>query len=343
MRRLLVVSLLSVALVAGAGWLWLQSTLNSSGSHSETVELRVARGDSLRASLQRLEAAGAIHHTRLIERWVRWQYPGFVLKTGRYAIAPGATPRQIIDQLRSGRVILESLTVIEGTRFAEFRRALETHPEVTQTLRGLSESELMRELDLEGNPEGRFFPDTYRFAAGTTDKELLLLAYRRMQRLLDTLWAERAEGLPLATPQEALILASVVEKESGVLAERARVAGVFVSRLRLGMRLQSDPTVIYGIGDRYDGNIRRVDLRTDTPYNTYTRGGLPPTPIALPSESALRAVIQPEITGDLFFVATGDGDGSHRFSRTYEQHRAAVRAMLERQRAHRPSTLTTAP
>jgi UPF0755 protein len=243
-----------------------------------------------------------------------------------------------VAQLTEGKVLLESLTVIEGTRLADFRRALEAHPEVKVTLRGLSDTEVMRELGLEGYPEGRFFPDTYRFAAGTSDRELLLLAYRRMTDLLARLWRDRAAGLPIETPEQALVLASIIEKESGVVSERPRVAGVFVSRLRLGMRLQSDPTVIYGLGDQYDGNIRRVHLTTDTPYNTYTRRGLPPTPIALPSESALRAALQPDITGDLFFVATGDADGSHRFSKTYAEHRRAVRAMLESQKMSRAPT-----
>lgn len=159
-----------------------------------------------------------------------------------------------------------------------------------------------------------------------------------MTDLLARLWRDRAAGLPIETPEQALVLASIIEKESGVVSERPRVAGVFVSRLRLGMRLQSDPTVIYGLGDQYDGNIRRVHLTTDTPYNTYTRRGLPPTPIALPSESALRAALQPDITGDLFFVATGDADGSHRFSKTYAEHRRAVRAMLESQKMSRAPT-----
>ena len=341
MRRILVAILLSFALVAGAGWVWLEATLNSVGSQQQEIELRVARGESLRVTLQRLAEQGALQRPRVVERWTRWQYPAFVLKTGRYAIAPGASARQIIEQLRDGKVILESLTVIEGTRFTDFRRALETHPEVKVTLRGLSDDEVMRALGLEGHPEGRFFPDTYRFAAGTSDRELLQLAHRRMSDLLTRLWAERAPGLPIETPEQALVLASIIEKESGLAAERPRVAGVFVSRLRLGMRLQSDPTVIYGIGDQYDGNIRRIHLTTDTPYNTYTRRGLPPTPIALPGELALRAALSPEITGELFFVATGEPDGSHRFSKTYAEHRLAVRAMLERQRMQRSSTPTS--
>jgi len=335
MRRLLVAVLLSLALVAGASWLWLDALLDRSGTHSEAIELRVAKGDSLRGSLQRLSDAGALQQPRVVERWVRWQYPNFILKTGRYAIPSGATPRQIVTLLSEGKVILESLTVIEGTRFADFRRSLEAHPEVKVTLRGLSDAEVMRELGLTGHPEGRFFPDTYRFAAGTSDRELLQLAHRRMNDLLMGLWAGRATGLAIDTPEQALVLASIIEKESGLVSERPRVAGVFVSRLRLGMRLQSDPTVIYGIGDEYDGNIRRVHLTTDTPYNTYTRRGLPPTAIALPSESALRAALQPDLTGDLFFVATGDADGSHVFSKTYAEHRVAVRAMLERQKARR--------
>ena len=185
------------------------------------------------------------------------------------------------------------------------------------------------------HPEGRFFPDTYRFAAGTTDRDLFALAYRKMAEALDSAWSRRVAGLPLVDAYEALTLASIVEKETGLASERPHIAGVFVTRLRRNMRLQTDPTVIYGIGATYDGNIRERDLRTDTPYNTYTRGGLPPTPIALPSREALEAVVQPLETGDIFFVATGAGDGSHVFSATLEEHNAAVARYLARLRGSR--------
>jgi peptidoglycan lytic transglycosylase G len=182
------------------------------------------------------------------------------------------------------------------------------------------------------HPEGRFYPDTYRFAAGTTDRELLSLAYRKMAEALQAAWESRAAGLPLETPYQALTLASIVEKETGLASERPRIAGVFVTRLRKGMRLQTDPTVIYGMGTAYDGNIRERDLRTDTPYNSYTRAGLPPTPIALPSRGSLEAATRPLETGDIFFVATGEGDGSHVFSATLEAHNAAVARYLARLR-----------
>jgi UPF0755 protein len=181
-------------------------------------------------------------------------------------------------------------------------------------------------------PEGRFFPDTYRFAARSTDVEILKLAYASMQRLLDESWSGRAQNLPFNTPYEALILASVVEKETGLANERARIAGVFVTRLRRGMRLQSDPTVIYGLGANYDGEIHTRDLTTDTPYNSYTRLGLPPTPIALPGRDALLAAVHPDETGDLYFVATAAGDGAHHFSKTLEEHNAAVKQYLGRLR-----------
>jgi UPF0755 protein len=204
---------------------------------------------------------------------------------------------------------------------------------VVTTLAGKSDEEVMAAIDRPGEyPEGRFFPDTYRFAARSTDVEILKLAYASMQRVLDEVWAERAEDLPFATPYEALTLASIVEKETGLASERARIAGVFVTRLRLGMRLQSDPTVIYGLGARYEGELRTRDLATDTPYNTYTRLGLPPTPIALPGREALRAAVRPDVTGDLYFVATGAGDGAHRFSKTLEEHNAAVKQYLTRLR-----------
>lgn len=315
--------------------LWWQNLLDAPGDRTETVELRVVSGDTVRVALAKLAADGVIEHPRLIERWVRLTRPDFILRKGRYQIEAAASVREVVEQLAVGRVVLESLTIVEGSRFADFRRALENHPEVRVTLRDLEDAQVMARLDSEHHPEGRFFPDTYRFASGTSDLEILRMAYIRMQRMLDELWEQRAVDLPLANRDEALILASIVEKESALESERARVAGVFVSRLRLDMRLQSDPTVIYGIGPSYDGNIRRRDLVTDTPYNTYTRKGLPPTPIALPGESALRATLQPRVTGDLFFVATGEADGSHRFSKTYAEHRVAVQQYLKKLREAR--------
>jgi UPF0755 protein len=312
------------------------SSVSQPGSHLEPVRIDVRRGETVRAVLVDLERSGAIDNATVVEWWARTLGDTPRVRAGRYEIAPRASAKEILRQLDEGRVLLETLTIVEGARYADFRRALATHEGVRQTLADLSDAELMSRLGVPGrHPEGQFFPDTYRFAWGTSDFEILKLAHTRLRDRLESVWAERAQNLPLATLEEALVLASIVEKESALAVERPRVAGVFVQRLRKGMRLQSDPTVIYGLGDRYDGDIKTRDLRTDTPYNTYTRKGLPPTPIALPGDEALRAVANPLETGELFFVATGLPDGSHTFSRTYEEHRKAVRTMLDRQRAAR--------
>jgi UPF0755 protein len=239
-----------------------------------------------------------------------------------------------MDLFDQGRVVLEQLTIIEGSRFADLRHALDNHAALTHTLRGKSDAEVMAALGHAGEyPEGRFFPDTYRFAPKTTDVEVLGLAYNAMQRLLDDAWQHRSADLPLQNAYEALTLASIVEKETGLPAERPRIAGVFVTRLRKGMRLQTDPTVIYGLGASYDGYIHTRDLATDTPYNTYTRAGLPPTPIALPGRESILAAVHPQENGEIYFVATGLGDGAHHFSKTLEEHNAAVKSYLEHLRA----------
>ena len=310
--------------------------LDRPGPNTVELQIEVKPGSPLRAALQTAADAGALRHPRLLELYSRALHPSRRVTAGRYALPAGITPRALLAQLEEGRVVLESLTIIEGSRYRELRAALARHPEVAQTLDGVGDAEVMSRLGLAGvHPEGRFFPDTYKFAAGTSDLGLLRVAAERMAKEIDAAWRGRADGLPLKTPDELLTLASIVEKESAREDERDRIAGVFVSRLRLGMKLQTDPTVIYGIGDAYDGNIRRRDLETDTPYNTYTRAGLTPTPIALPGAGALRAAAQPRVTGELYFVATGEGDGSHRFSRTYEEHRRNVATMLARQRATR--------
>ena len=334
--RLLILLGALATLLGGGGFLWLEERMQSPQPRREPLLLDVRPGEPVRAVLQELQQRGALPDARLVELWARLVDRVPQVKSGRYAIAADASPQQILQQLDEGRVLLESLTVVEGTVFAELRRRLAAHPGLRQTLTGISDAELMRRLGAPGvHPEGRFFPDTYLFAWGSADLDLLKLAYARMQQRLASAWATRRPDLPLRSADEALTLASIVEKESALAAERPRVAGVFVQRLRLGMRLQSDPTVIYGLRERYDGDIRRRDLVTDTPYNTYTRSGLPPTPIGLPGEAALRAVTQPVETGELYFVATGLGDGSHSFSRDYDTHRRAVQQMLERQRARR--------
>ncbi len=284
-----------------------------------------------------------MRHPREVAWYLRLHRLQPRVQAGNYEIPPHASARAVLDQLVAGRVLLEQLTVVEGWRFADLRHALDTDAALTHTLRGMSDQAVMQELGhADEAAEGRFFPDTYRFAGGTPDRRILELAYERMRRELQQAWDTRAADLPLATPTDALILASIVEKETGREDERPMVAAVFVNRLRRGMRLQSDPTVIYGLGESYDGNIHTRDLETDTPYNSYTRAGLPPTPIALPGSASLRAALHPADTDVLYFVATGNGDGSHQFSATLEQHDVALRAYLHRigadARAHKPAT-----
>lgn len=335
--RIGAIVLLVGAIVAfGALWTgrqWIEQGVDRAGPHAATVRIEVNAGASARTVLRLLQDAGAVADPDAAQWWLRLHGRDLRMRRGTYDIPARASLRNALGQVAAGDVVLESLTIVEGWTFAQMRRAIEAHPAIRVTLRDRSADEIMATLERAGtHPEGRFFPDTYRFAAGTTDLELYRLAQRQLERALAAAWDTRAADLPLRAPDELLVLASIVEKETGQPEERARIAGVFVSRLRSGMRLQSDPTVIYGLGDRYDGDIRSRDLRGDTPYNTYTRGGLPPTPIALVGREALLATAQPNITGDLFFVATGDADGSHVFTRTYADHQAAVRRMLERQR-----------
>jgi UPF0755 protein len=334
--RALALLLVFLALVVGAaagGYYWLQHAFFAPGPSQAPLRVQVDQGVSVRTVLTQLTGQGALANTRAVELYLRVHALRPKVLAGMYEIPPHASPAQILELFEQGKVILEQLTVVEGSTFADFRRELDQHAAVTHTLAGKTPAEVMTALGHPGeNPEGRFFPDTYRFAAKTTDRDILLLAYNSMQKLLEAAWPQRSSGLPFDTPYQALILASIVEKETGLAAERPRIAGVFVSRLHKGMRLQSDPTVIYGLGASYDGDIRTRDLVTDTPYNTYTRGGLPPTPIALPGRESILAALRPLDTGELYFVATASGDGGHHFSRTLEEHNAAVREYLTRLR-----------
>ena len=246
------------------------------------------------------------------------------LKAGEYALTPGLTPRMLLDRIVAGRVIQYPLTIVEGWTFRQLRQTLASHPKLVQTLSGLSDAEVMARLGHPSeHPEGWFLPDTYHFPAGFTDEAFLRRARAAMDQRLREVWDRRAPDTPVSDPYQALILASIIEKETGVAAERAEIAGVFARRLRQGMRLQTDPTVIYGLGEAFDGNLRRRDLETDTPYNTYIRPGFPPTPIALPGLAALEAAVHPASGDTLYFVA--DGQGGHAFSRTLEEHNRAVR------------------
>jgi len=326
-------ALLVVALAAAGGYLWLLKQVQEPGPQAAASRIQVDAGASVRSVLARLEADGSVRDARAVEWYLRLRGLKPRVQAGTYEIPPHASPAQILELFEQGKVILEQLTVVEGATFADFLAALEQHPQVTHTLKGKTPAEVMAAIGHPGEPvEGQFFPDTYRFAAHTPDTAILALAYDSMQRALAAAWQSRRPDLPLQTPYQALILASMVEKEAALSSERARIAGVFVNRLRKGMRLQSDPTVVYGLGVQYDGTIHTRDLLRDTAYNTYTREGLPPTPIALPGRESVIAATQPEETPALYFVATGLGDGAHHFSSTLEEHNSAVQTYLARLR-----------
>ena len=333
MRRGVSVLIVLIVLAAALWLLWrgLDREMDAPAASDVPVRVEVPAGASLRSVLAQLQRQGAVRHARLVTLYLRLHGASVRMQAGTYEIAPHATARSILDQFNAGRVVLESLTVVEGWTFLQLRRALDAHPSVAHQSRGQSDAQIMTVLGHGSEAaEGRFFPDTYRFAAGTSDYKILQGACDRMTAELNHAWNARAQNLPITTPDQALILASIIEKETGREDERARVAAVFVNRLRLGMRLQTDPTVIYGLGERYDGTIHTRDLETDTPYNTYTRTGLPPTPIALPGAASLQAAVHPADTDALYFVATGNGDGSHHFSATLAEHDVALRAYLRR-------------
>lgn len=246
------------------------------------------------------------------------------LQKGEYRLRPGETLLTVLGRMQRGDVVIHEFTIVEGWTFRQLRAALARQGPLDHRSQGWSDTEIMSAIGRRDvHPEGRFLPETYAYARGMSDLDFLARAARAMDEALAEVWADRTDNLPLKTPDEALILASIIEKETGLAEERGLIAGVFIERLRRGMRLQTDPTVIYGLGERFDGNLRLRDLRADTPYNTYRRGGLPPTPIAMPGREALHAAVHPEGEGKLYFVARGDG--SHQFSRTLKEHEEAVR------------------
>ncbi len=301
------------------------------------ASLVVAHGDNFAGVLRKLHAQGMP-----ADRDTEWQLlarqlgAASRLQVGEYALRPGITPRQLLTDMRDGKVVRRRVTIVEGWTLRQLRAALAKADALEQETAGLDGGALMEALGHPGvHPEGRFLPETYFYTRGDSDLDILKRAYGAMEKALDAAWASRAQGLPLRNKDEALVLASIVEKETGIASERPQIAAVFLRRLEKGMRLQTDPTVIYGMGEAYAGNIRRTDLTRDTPYNTYTRAGLPPTPIAMPGNDALQAVTHPAEGEALYFVAVGDGSGRHVFSRTLAEHQAAVRAYLQRYRAQR--------
>jgi UPF0755 protein len=326
------------ALAAWFGWRqyerhWLQAPI---AALTAPMTFEVPHGASLRAVAGALEAEGLLDRPRTWLRHATAEGLSTRIQAGEYRLVPGTTPATLLDQLVAGDVILHALTLPEGWTFRQALAAIQAAPAVRAELGGLADAEVLERLGTqEKHPEGLFFPDTYRFPRGTTDLALLRQARARLERELRDAWADRAANLPLESPYDALILASLVEKETAAPDERPLIAGVFVNRLRKGMRLQTDPSVIYGLGEKFDGNLRRRDLVTDTPYNTYTRAGLPPTPIALVGREALRAAAQPAKTDALYFVATGLGDGRHYFAATLVAHNENVSRHLSNLRGSR--------
>ncbi len=282
-------------------------------------------GTSVSALAYDLENKKIISNRMYFSVWARVTGSARKLKAGEYLLSPDLTTLQLFGLLQKGKVRLYSLTLIEGLTFKQMMKLVNQSEVLSHHLLEMNNQQIMQKIGHAGeHPEGRFFPDTYRFPKGLSDIDLLKKAYNEMQKRLHVVWQKRYKNLPLKTPYEALTLASIVEKESAIAEERSRIAGVFINRLRKGMRLQTDPTVIYGIGDKYKGNIRYRHLRTDTPYNTYTRKGLPPTPIAMPGQGALDAVSHPDTTEYLYFVAMSDKSGRHIFSTNLKDHEQAV-------------------
>lgn len=323
-RRSFAVILMSLVLVAVVVLARFQQFLATPISlPADGLVYTLPSGTSLGRLARDLQQQGLIEQPRFFILLGRKLGVAARLQAGEYELEPGLTPEQLLARFVDGKVIQHELTLIEGQTFREMMERVHAHPVLEHTLTGSSDAEIMAAIGYpDVHPEGRFLPDTYHLTRGTTDVAFLQRAYAAMQETLQTEWADRAEGLPLESAEEALILASIVEKETGLPEERPTIAGVFTRRLQKNMKLQTDPTVIYGMGEAYDGNIRKRDLLTDTPYNTYTRRGLTPTPIAMPGADAIRAVLHPADGKSLYFVATGDG--GHYFSSNLKQHERAV-------------------
>ena len=319
-KRLFLLLVVLAAVAGGAAFWWLQRPLTL--AHAE-VEVSIEPGTPVREIVRLWHEAGVEDRPELIYQWFRWSGDAKRIRAGSYLISPGATPRTLLEKMVRGDEELESVHIIDGWTIKQMRAALAAAPGLKQTTAGMTDDQLMAAIGAPGvKAEGRFFPDTYIYSRGVQDVLVLKRAHDALERQLQAAWALRAADTPLKSADEALTLASVVEKETGAASDRGKVAAVFSNRLRLGMPLQSDPTVIYGMGDGYGGNIRKADLQADTPYNSYTRTGLPPTPIALPGRDALRAAVRPDASKALYFVSRGDGTSV--FSETLNAHNAAV-------------------
>ena len=332
---LLVVSVL--ALSAGLSWQWYQQTLQQPLKLEQAQVLVAESGSTPSGLLTHLAAEGVIQDSFWLRLHWRYYHPQQSLHVGEYEITPTMTAADLLQKWVKGEVVQYRLTLVEGWNIQQVRQALASHPALKQTLSAVSNEQLMQQLGLPAqHPEGRFFPDTYQFVRGQSDQALLKQANQKLEQVLQQEWQQRAESLPYQSKEQALVMASIIEKETGVAHERAEIAGVFVRRLTKGMRLQTDPTVIYGMGERYQGKITRADLRQPTAYNTYVIEGLPPTPIAMVGREAIHAALHPKTGETLYFVAKGDG--SHVFSRTLAEHNKAVRQyQLQRRADYRSS------
>ncbi|MDH3400610.1 MAG: endolytic transglycosylase MltG [Chromatiales bacterium] len=334
--RFVVVLLICLTSALGGGWLYLNSMMNSPGSRTAPVSLEVTPGSSVRRIAANLEQIEVVDSSGLFEAYVRAKGLATQIQAGEYLIVETDSPRDVLQKMVDGRVLLHSVTLVEGWTYWEMLERLSQIEVLTDDVSSLEAEELMSLMGAPGShPEGRFFPDTYHVPRGTAASKVLALAMQRMEDELTQAWNARDPDLPLEDPYQVLILASVVEKETALASERPTIAGVFSRRLQKRMRLQTDPTVIYGIGQSFDGNLRKADLERDGPYNTYTRRGLPPTPICIPGREALLAAARPAEGRALYFVATGEDDGSHYFSATLEEHNQAVARYLKKLRQKR--------
>ncbi len=316
--------LLLLLLLAPIIWLvWYASNPMQGGRSDYPVAFSVEQGSTLKIAARDMALSGVLQQPWAFILLARFKGLETSIKAGSYALNAPATPLDLLRKITEGDTVLGKLTIPEGLSFAEMRRLADTHPHLRHDTLGMSTAQLLQAIGAEdGHPEGRFFPDTYFFDQGSSDLALYQRAYTAMRQQLDKAWAARAPGLPYRSPDEALTMASIIEKETGAPEERPLIAAVFINRMKIGMRLQTDPTVIYGLGEKFDGNLRRDDLLSDTPYNTYTRTGLPPTPIALPGAAALQAAMHPETSRALYFVAKGGG--RHVFSDNLDAHNRAV-------------------
>lgn len=322
-KSLLILGFAAVLLLGAAFW-WLNHPMALRlQPGAQVADLEIEPGTSANGVAETVVASGADVPVAMLQAWFRFSGQARLIKAGSYELIPGTTPRKLLSMLVRGEETLKSITLVEGWTFVQVRAALQKAEQLVPDTLALSPETIMEKLGKPGmHPEGRFFPDTYAYAKGSSDLAVLKRAARAMDRRLDAAWSLRSPDTPLKSPDQALILASIVEKETGKPSDRAQIGGVFSNRLRIGMPLQTDPTVIYGLGLQFDGNLRKRDLQADTPYNTYTRLGLPPTPIAMPGKAALLAAVQPAPTKALYFVSRGDG--SSEFSTNLDEHNRAV-------------------